>query len=105
MGKIIENRRQGGRRNWQKRVEGRLGAREQCHVCVTHKTHQTHFNIPQVRMINDAVQYRLHREQELLKSSSCSSLPFTPGVSDTLIPRTTEVDWHADSHGGPETKP
>ena len=34
------------RRDWQKRVEGRLGAREQWNVCVTEKTHYTQFTTP-----------------------------------------------------------
>lgn len=38
MEKIIENKRQRRKRDWQKRVEGRLGAREQWHACVTQKS-------------------------------------------------------------------
>lgn len=62
--KIIENQRQGGRRDWQKRVEGRLGAREQWHVHHPEKPpHQMHFKTPQVHMINDWVQCRLQESE------------------------------------------
>lgn len=101
-----ENRRQGreggeiGREGWRER----LGAKEQWHVCVTHKTHHTHFNTPLVRMINDSVQYRLQgaRNAQVIFPLEC---PFTPGVSDTLILLTAEVDWQADSLSRLKTKP
>lgn len=55
-------------------------------------------------MINDSVQYRLQRARtaQVIFLLEC---PFTPGVTDTLILLTAEVDWHADSHVGPKTKP
>lgn len=54
-------------------------------------------------MINDLAQCRLQRARtaQVIFLLEC---PNTPGVSDTLILLTAEVDWHADSHGGLKTK-
>lgn len=55
-------------------------------------------------MINDSVQYRLKGVRTALAIFQLEC-PFSPGVSDTLILFTAEVDWHTDRHNGQKTKP